>query len=392
MVNGPDKIKLLKFVTMLAVGGTERQVVNLAQSLDASRFELRLACLKHFGHFLNEVEARRVPLVEYKINRLYNSRAFREGLRFARDVRRDRIEIVHSYGFYSNVFAIPPARLARVPVIVASIRDTGDIWTPMQRRLQKVVCRLADCILVNAEAVRQRLIAEGYPPEKIAVIRNGIALSRFERKSGDGRVREDLALPPGTPVVAVLARLTRLKGVEYFLRAAAIVAKRVQEARFLIVGDSVYRDGTQVFGDGAYRTELERYADRLGLGQRVVFTGFRLDIPDLLSEVAVSVLPSLSEGLSNVLLESMAAGVPVVATKVGGNPEAVEDGATGLLVPPRDAGALADAICLLLENPAVASGFGQAGRQRVAEHFSVERMVRETEHLYLDLLGRARDA
>ncbi len=140
-----------------------------------------------------------------------------------------------------------------------------------------------------------------------------------------------------------------------------------------------------------YKSELEGYALRLGLGGRVVFTGFRLDIPELLSEVAVSVLPCVSsEGLSNTLLESMAAGVPVVATRVGGNPEVVEEGVTGLLVPPRDPQALASGICRLLENPELGSRFGRAGRQRVTQHFSLERMVRETETLYLQLIRKAR--
>jgi L-malate glycosyltransferase len=181
----------------------------------------------------------------------------------------------------------------------------------------------------------------------------------------------------------VLSRLDRVKGIEYFLEAAAMVARRVPEARFLVVGDAT----KQV--DGDYRKELERRADRLGVGARIRFTGLRSDVPDILAEVAVSVLPSLSEGLSNVLLESMAAGVPVVATTVGGNPEAVEDGVTGLLVPPRDPGALAQAICRFLDSPELASRFGQAGRERVLDRFSLERMVQETESLYLDLLSRA---
>src|SRR5256886_4183628 len=141
--------------------------------------------------------------------------------------------------------------------------------------------------------------------------------------------------------------------------------------------------------DSPYKRELEGYAVQLGLGERVVFAGFRLDVPEILAEVAVSVLPSLSEGLSNVLLESMAAGAPVVATRVGGNPEVVEDGETGLLVPPRDPAALAQAICRLLDSPELASRFGQAGRERVIKSFSLERMVQKTESLYLDLLNRA---
>jgi len=376
-----DRITLLKFVSCFGGGGTERQMVNLVRALDPLRFELHLACLRRWG-LLDEVESSGAPVVEYKITRLYNHTALREQIKFAQYLRRNRVHIVHTYGFYNNVFAIPPAKLAGAPVIVASIRDTGDLWTPMQRRVQKVICRLADQILVNAETIRQLLIATGYPQEKVTVIPNGIDFSRFARNGNDGRLRHEFDLPPHAPLVAVLSRLHPWKGIEYFLEAAMIVSRRFPEVRFLIVGEG------QVV-DSPYKRELEGYAVRLGLGERVVFAGFRLDVPEILAEVAVSVLPSLSEGLSNVLLESMAAGAPVVATRVGGNPEVVEDGETGLLVPPRDPAALAQAICRLLDSPELASRFGQAGRERVIKRFSLERMVQATESLYLDLLNRA---
>jgi glycosyltransferase involved in cell wall biosynthesis len=385
------KIRLLKFVANFGIGGTERHVVNLGKALDFSRFQVHFACLKRWGPFLQEIEARQIPVSEYSFKSFYGYRSLGQQLRFARDVRDRSIQIVHTYNIYANVFAVPAARLAGVPVVVASIRDTGAFLTPLQKRVQKVMCRMADCILVNAEAVRQRLIAEGYRREKIAVIRNGVDLSRFAGKGNGSPLRAELGLPPGAPLVATLSRLNRLKGVEYFLEAAAIVVKQVPEARFLIVGDSSLAADGVIRGDTAYRTALQRHAVGLGLGGRVVFTGFRLDVPELLSEVAVSVLPSLSEALPNAVLESMAAGVPVVATTVGGNPEAVEEGVTGLLVPPSDAPALAQAICKLLQSPDLASRFGEAGRQRVAEQFSLERMTRETEHLYLKLLSRAGD-
>jgi len=387
----PERVRLLKFLADFAFGGTERQVANLVQGLDASKFELHAGCFNSLGPLLNELRDRGVPLAEYRINCLYNHRAAKQVLRLAAYIRRARIQIVHSYGFYSNVFAIPAARLAGAPIVVASIRDTGDVWTPWQRRAQRLACRLADRILVNAEAVRKQLISEGYDPRKISVIGNGIVLPGPRPTAGGPGLHQEFGLPPGAPLVAVVSVLRRMKGIEYFLQAAQLLARRFPDARFLVVGDSVLgQEGTEErIGDGAYRAELERYARSLGLAGRLVFTGFRLDVAALLFEVSVSVLPSLSEGLSNVLLESMAVGVPVVATRVGGNPEAVDDEVTGLLVPPRNAPALADAIGRLLADPALAARLGQAGRRRVAERFSVEAMVRATEDLYLSLLPRA---
>jgi glycosyltransferase involved in cell wall biosynthesis len=376
----PDKIKLLKFLTLFAIGGTERQVVNLVRQLDHSKFDLQMACFQRRGQFLEEVLSMCIPISEYKIDSLYNPRTWLQQIRLAQFLKRQRIQIVHTYGFYSTVFAVPAARMAGTPSVVVSIRDIGESLTKPQKRLQRLVCRLADSILVNAEAVRQWLMSQGYNAKNIDVIRNGIALDRFEKKSGN--IRQELGIEPGVPLIAMLARLNPLKGTEYFLEAAAAVARRFPQARFLIVGD--------VGGANPhYKQELERKALQLGVQDKVIFTGFRLDIAELLGEVTVSVLPSLSEGLSNILLESMAAGVPVIATQVGGNPEIVEDGITGKLVPPRDSEAFAEALCLLLENPELAKQYGRAGRRRIAEHFSMDGMIHRTEQHYLKLLGNS---
>lgn len=381
-------VRVLQFVTVFAMGGTERQVVNLAQGFDRSRFDPHFACFKLWGDFLPDIKATGGPLAEYPVNRLYGRNTMRQQLRFGRDLRRGRVDIVHTYGFYANVFAIPAARLAGASAIVASIRDTGDHLTPNQRLIQRLACRLADAILVNAEAVKRRLVGDGYDGRRITVIGNGIALARFGSKDGDGRCRRrEMGFSPVSPLVAVFSRLDRRKGLEHFLEAAASVGARFPEARFAVVGETRERRGGVVV-EGSYKHELETLAARLGIGDRVVFTGFRGDVPELLSEVAVSVLPSLSEGLSNAILESMAAGVPVVATAVGGNSEAVQEGVTGLLVPPRDAAALADAISAVLADPTLATRLGAAGRKRATECFSNERMVRNTEEFYLALLAR----
>lgn len=380
-----ERVRLLKFVTIFAIGGTERQVAAVAEGLDRSTFELRLACLRRTGLLLERVEQLEHKVVDYRISNLYGHRAFAERIRFARYLRRHAVEIVHTYNFYPNVFAIPAARLAGTPVVIASIRDTGAYLTPMKQRVQKFACRFADCVVANAEAVRQWLIDQGYDESRITVIRNGVDMRRFAVPGDGPRIRAELGVPPRAPLVAVVSRLSRTKGLEDFLEAAADVARAVPEARFLVVGEGTFKES-------GYQRDLAARANRLGLGDRVVFTGLRLDVPELLSEVAVSVLPSLSEGLSNTLLESLAAGVPTVATRVGGNSEAVEDGVTGLLVPPRQPGALARAVRRLLQDQELAGRFGVAARQRAVKHFSFERMIRETEDLYVRLLESKRHA
>lgn len=380
---GLERIRLMKFVTIFTIGGTERQVINIGKGLDPERFDLKLACCHRVGELLAECDAQSWSIEEYKIRRLYGYTTLKLQMEFGRSLRRQGIQILHTYSFYPNVFAIPAARLAGVPVIIGSVRDIGDIWTPWQHKVQKLCLRLADHVVMNAEAIKRDLLQRGYRADRLTVIPNGIDFERFRSPHIGETVRRELNIPLGVPVVGVLSRLTRIKGHEYFLQAAVLIAARVPHVRFLIVGDTKEKR--------EYREELKRLVIRLGLQDRVVFTGFRLDIPELLAALSVSVLPSLGlEGLSNSLLESMAAGLPVVATRVGGNPEIVEDGVTGLLVPPADAEALAGAICRLLEDRALARNLGQAGRRLVFTRYTIQQAVATTERLYNDLLLRAR--
>ena len=344
------------------------------------RFSVESPCLRRWGPFVQELAERRIPLSEYQVTTFRSVQALRQQARLMRDITRRRIQIVHAYNFYGNVFAVPPARLA-APVVIASIRDCAPYLTRMQKRVQRYACQLADCVLVNAEAVRDWLIGEGYDRSKIRVIRNGVDLGRFSDAPDPARVRRELGLPPGTPLVAVVSRLTPLKGLEHLLEAAAILKPTHPDTRFLIIGETAPHATD-------YLEVLKRLAVKHGVADRVLFTGIRSDIPALLAGVDVSVMPSLNEALSHVLLESMAAGAPTVATRVGGTPEALVNEVTGLLVAPGDSPALAAAIGRLLDDRQLAAGLGQAARKLIADRFSVDRMVQSTEQLYMELLAR----
>ncbi|MBI4485114.1 MAG: glycosyltransferase [Acidobacteria bacterium] len=378
-----EPIRLLNVVPTLMCGGTENQFMALTRSVDPSRIVPEFACLRRWGGFVSEIDDRGIPLREYGISTFLSLHAVGQQAKLARHIRQRRFDIVHSYNFYGNVFAIPPARLAGAPVVIASIRDRGAYLTPLQQRVQRQVCRFADCILVNADAVKDWLVDQGYDPKTIAVIRNGVELHRFKQPPDVERLRRELGVPAGARLVAVVSRLNRLKGVEHFLEAAADVGQRFPDARFLVVGETNP-------SDRPYMKVLTDLVERLHIGDRVVFTGLRADVPELLAAATISVMPSLNEALSNVLLESMAAGAPVVATRVGGTPEAIEDGVNGLLVPPGDSGALARAIDRLLADPGLAARYGQAGRERIAQRFSMDRMVNATEQLYRSLLDKRR--
>jgi glycosyltransferase involved in cell wall biosynthesis len=374
------RVKMLKFITLFAVGGTERQFVYLTKELDRSRFDIRVGCLARKGDFLKDIEAMNVPISEYSISSLFSCGSLKRQLRLARDIRRDGIQLVHAYGFYPNLFSIPAARFAGNCITVASVRDTGAFSNRKKIKTvtQRLACQLADCVIANSRAVRDWLVSSGVQPDHIRVIPNGMVLPPRAASRGEFPIRRQLGIDPTAPVVAVVCRLNEGKGLEYFLEATVTVSKEFPAARFLIVGDSIV--------DATYKRGLECKARNFNVQDRVIFTGQRSDVSKLLEEVNLSVLPSLSEGLSNSLLEAMAAGLPVVATNVGGNPEIVQDGRTGILVPARDPAALSAAMIRILRSPLLARQFGEAGRARVAANFSLETTVRQTEDLYLSLL------
>ncbi len=377
-------IQVLEFVTSFHVGGTERQFVNLVRGLRGTPYRVHLACFRAQGELLEELRADGLPIMEMAMPSLCSSAAAAQLAGLVRYLRRQRIDIVHTTGLYPNIFGICAAWLARTPVRIASVRDMGQMWSPRQKWLQRIACRRAHAVVTNAEAIAVRLRGEGYDAARLAVIKNG-TISRADPRPAPSRpaVRRELGIPADAPVVVMVCRLDRLKGIEDFVTAAVAVIERRPQARFLIVGGASN-------GLHGYAEELRLQVARLGLQGRVIFAGNRCDVHEVLPEMTVSVSSSLTEGLSNTLIESMAAGLPVVATAVGGNAEVVEDGVTGLLVPSRDPAALARAISLLLDDPARAAAMGMAGRRRVETTFTRERMTDDTTGLYGRLLDRSR--
>jgi asparagine synthase (glutamine-hydrolysing) len=379
---GREPIRVLEFVTSFCVGGTERQFVNLVRGLSRSELEVHVACFRAEGPLRRELPDGELHLREYPIPSLRSPVTLVRLASLVRYLRRHRIDVVHATGLYPNLFGVAAARLARTPVAIASVRDMGQMWRRDLQRTQKLACRFADAVVTNAQAIADRLGAEGYDPGRIEIIPNGVAAPPPARRAG-GSLRRELGISDDAPVVGVVCRLDPLKGLDDFVVAAAAIARDHPATRFLVVGGPVP-------GGEGYGEELRRRGRDLGLGDRLILTGARTDVPDLLPELTVSVLPSLTEGLSNSLLESMAAGLPVVATDVGGNPEIVEDGVTGILVPVEDPATLATAIRGLLESPQRAASLGGRARRSIEERFGYGRMLDRTTDLYLRLLAEAR--
>jgi len=356
-------------ISTMGVGGTPRHLVEVLGHLDRRAFAPSLHCFdatRPEYALLPAVRSLGVEVVDGGVRGSLRGPRFGAAvLRMAAGFRRRRVRVVHSYLFDANLLGTLAARLARVPVALVSKRSL-DRYGERRRRLAcRVANRLATRVMANAEAVRRNVHeAEGCPLDRIVVVPNGIDLGRIPS-----------AGPAAAPVVGTIGRLATKKGQADLLEAAPLVLDRVPAATFLLVGD------------GPLRGDLERRARELGIADRVRFRGAVPDGAAVLPELSVFALPSHMEGMSNGLLEAMAAGLPVVATDVGGNPEVVVDGETGFVVPPRDPAALAEAILVLLKDPDRGRAMGAAGRARVAEHYTVQRMVARLEALYASLLA-----
>jgi len=359
-------------------------MVKLIKRLDPGRFNLWFGFLDAVAYVEAEEAVTRWPMKAYPIKTFLGAGAMRQMWRLARDLRRIRPHVVHSYNFYANVFSIPAARLAGVPCVVASIRDMGVYTSPMQRRVHRAVCRLADRVVVNADAIKKWLVEGGYRADKIRVIRNGVDIPEQEDSDRYAALRTELGIPGSARVTLMTARLNPEKGIEDLLAAAVQVLEKVPDVWFVVVGDAVMKDPAQ---EKSYPERLNAMARELGVAERVLFTGYRGDVADLLRMADVSVLPSWSEGLPNAVLEAMASGVAVVATRVGGVPELIEDGVTGLLVQPHDVAGLGAALTAVLSNPELAERLGWAARVRARDRFSFNRVVGETEALYQEVLA-----
>jgi glycosyltransferase involved in cell wall biosynthesis len=373
--------KVAYVIGTLDPGGAEGQLVALATALDRRRFIPTVYCVSSPGALSGPLVAAGVPVRSFGLRGLpVWRRPIAVGRRIGDLVgalRRDRPDIVHGFLFHGYVLGALAGRWAGAPVVVASRRSLGNFkrGRPHYRAAEVVVNRLTSLVIANSEAVRaDTRLRERLAAERVIVIHNGLELSRFDRPP-DPELRRRLGADKASVVVGVVANFIPYKGHRFFLDAWAEVVARVPDAVALLVGD------------GPGRPDIEARAGALGLLPSLRFLGSRLDVPDILSAVDLLVHPSLEEGFCNAILEAMAAGKPVVATAVGGNPEAVVDGETGLLVPPGDGRALAAAIGWILDHPEQAAGFGRAARRRVAERFELSRMVRQYETVYDRLLA-----
>jgi glycosyltransferase involved in cell wall biosynthesis len=379
-VSGGRPARVLYVVDHLKVGGAQTHLVELLTRLDRGRFLPAVCALKKHGDLVGTVQDLGVPVHDGGLGHtLAGAGGVRVVWRLARLLRAERVDLAHAYLFHPNVVTPVAARLAGTRAVVVSKRSLDRYPGRGERLAVRLGNRLASRVLVNAEAIG-RFVAgeEGCPTAKMVLVPNGVSDETLGFTGDRLAMRRQLGLLPDAPVAIALSRLAWKKGVRHLVEATPRLLEAVPNAYVLIAGDGDLRD------------ELATQARTLGVAERVRFLGTRRDALDLLHAADVFVMPSVVEGMSNALLEAMAVGLPVVATEVGGMPEVVVDGETGLLVPPADPERLSAALAKLLLAPELGREMGSAGRRRIEQRYRVEQMVRGVERLYDELLvGRA---
>ena len=372
--NVPSSIRELPHVLLVVdqfpqtLGGGERVALQLATLLP--QYGFRASLLTFFLHPDSPaLHNAPFPIRVIPLHRTWGLTAIRRAIELSQFLKSERVQIVQTFFESSDIWAGVVTKALSGAKLIWSRRDMGILRSRKHRISYRVLASLPNAVCCVSEQVRQHCISvDRIKPSNVFTVHNGIDLSRWNlQRQTRGTI----------PIVTTVGNIRRVKGHDVLVRAAAIVCRHAPDVVFHILGEVLEPD---------YFQELQNLVRELGLKERVRFISGMHDLRTYLAESDIFVLPSRSEGFSNALIEAMAAALPVVATRVGGNPEAVLEGENGYLVAPEDPSLLADRILRLLNNPAAANAMGNNGRCLVAEKFSIESMMTETCGLYRTLL------
>ena len=362
-------VPVLLMVRELNQGGTERQMAETAMALDRSRFDPRVGCFRPAGMRGDELRAAGVPIVHFPVPSIASIKG---AVQIATYIREQGIRLVHTFDTPANVYGVPAARLAGSPVVVSSQRVHRDLWPLLQRHALRLTDRMVDGIVVNCEFLRRHLRdEEKVPAGLIHLCYNGIDTRVFRREECD----RPSALREAPFVVGVVCGLRPEKGLGTLLDAFAAVRGSIPGMKLAIVGS------------GPCLAELQQQARMLGIFEDCVFEPATPRVPEWLRAIDVFVLPSLSEALSNSLMEAMACGCCVTASRVGGNPELVIPGETGMLFEPRDVAGLADTLRRLAGDSALRYRLASGAAHEISSRFSREAAARRMGEIYASLLA-----
>lgn len=383
-------IKVLQIITRLNVGGPAQHAVSVAANLNKGSFKSKVIAGitdKHEGDMSFVTETHGVSLVP--VENLRNEAGIAGDLvafwQIYRILKKEKPDLVNLHLLKARFFGGMAARLARIPVIVETFHGNlfegyyGKLTTSAILWVERFLgWSIMNRVIAISERQKEELVRYRIcPPRKIQVIPLGLSLSRFlDCSTFRGQLREELGISEKTMLIGIVGRLVPIKGLSYLLEAIHKVARVTEkELRLLVIGD------------GPMREQLESQVSALGLGGKVRFLGWRFDLEKLYADLDIVVLSSLNEGTPFSLIEAMSAGKAVVATSVGGVPDVVEDGRGGLLVPPKNPAAMADAILRLINDVNLRNCLGQQAKYDVYPRYDVSRLTRDMHSYYLGLAG-----
>jgi glycosyltransferase involved in cell wall biosynthesis len=371
-------VPVLLMARELGQGGSERQLVEVAKALDRSRFAVHVGCFHPEGFRSVELSRQGIPILHLPVYSLQSRSAIRGALQLVRYLRRWRIRLVHTFDTPMNCFGVPVARLFGTPVVLSSQRASRGLSSRPEQFVLRLTDHLVDAVIVNCEAMRHHMMDdEGVRPEYLRLCYNGLDTRCFQPLAKE----RPLTLAGASLVIGVVCALRPEKGLPTLLEAfAKVVSGRSSALRTAL--------RLVVVGSGPMLQTLQALTIELGLQNRCHFEPSTSDVAGWLRAIDIFVLPSLSEALSNALMEAMACGCAVVASEVGGNPELVSDGTTGLLFHAGNAVELADRLERLIGDENLRTRVGAASAESVRQRFSLQASVRRMEEIYEELLGR----
>lgn len=356
------------------IGGAEKQILAFCQKINRERFELIVGCLSGPGRLLGEIAKLGIKTIRFDVRRIYDLNGIKKGIKFSGFLKKEKIDILMTYHFGSDMWGSIFAVLAGVPIIISNRRDAGFWKKPVHKIAYRLINRFIRKIIVVSKAIKETVLTQEKVSESaIELIYNGIDGERFSTDKDVLSKKQELGLPPQAFIIGCVGNIRPIKGHLYLVDAARTVLDTFSNTHFLFIGRNKARERLK-----------QRVAD-LGLANNIHLLGMRNDIPELLAICDICVLPSLSEGLSNSLLEYMAAGKPIVATDAGGNPELIQHNANGLLAKKADAKDLAEKILHLLRNADEASRLALKAKETVTGKFTIETMIEKYECLFEEL-------
>jgi L-malate glycosyltransferase len=362
------KLKLLHLNAGTNLGGTETMILRFLDNVDKNCFQVSVGAFFNNGPLLAEVNKRGFEGIEFKISNKFNTFEVLSALaKLYRFLKTEKIDIIHQYGFYTNIFGRIVARMAKIPIVITGLRMEKLGSNGFHSLLERLTANWSDLYISVSERGQELMLKKRWvPKEKVVVVHNGI-----ETDWANGR-----KLNTTLPRIGMIADFNKYKAQQDFVVAASEVLKKFPETKFVLAGE------------GKTKKNIVEMITELGLRSNFIFNGYVGDVRKILSELSIFVLATHTEGLPVSIIEAMSFGLPVIASRVGGIPELVEDGVTGILVKSESSEDLARAISELIANSEKANRMGEMGKLKVKKYFTIQPMMQKLESLYLDLARR----